>query len=53
MHWFGITMGHITGCNGSIVVIEHYFDTSDFKSSTVLTVRRNDNWEHVVVIAYF
>lgn len=46
-------MGHVDRCNDSFVVTEHFFDTSDFKSSTVPTVRRTDNWEHVVVIAYF
>jgi hypothetical protein len=46
-------MGHDACCNCSFVVIERYFDTSDMKSSKVPTVRRNDNWEHVVVIAYF
>jgi hypothetical protein len=52
MHWFGITTGHVARCSGSFVVIEHYFATSDFKSSKIPTVRRNDDWEHVV-ISYF
>jgi hypothetical protein len=53
MHWFGKTMGHVARCSGSYVLIEHYFDTSDFKSSTVPTARRNDNLEHAPLIAYF
>jgi len=53
MDWFGITMGHVARCIGSFVMIEHYFDTSNFKSSKIPTVMRNDGWEHVVVISYF
>lgn len=46
-------MGHVARCSGPYVQIEHHFDTSDFKSSTVPRARRNDNWEHVPLVAYF
>jgi hypothetical protein len=52
VHWFWIGVRHAAYWTGSFVVIERYFQQSLFVSSKVLTVRRNDNWEQVVVIAY-